>query len=245
MGRRAERIPYSSHPCVYHTLRRIIWVLMHTFYRFRVEGRDQLPLAGPTIFAMNHLHLFDPVAAGAALPRQVVVLAAAKWSKNWLVRQFLRGAGTIFVRRGEVDRTALRACLQVLNAGGALALAPEGTRSRTGGLQRAKAGVAYLASRTDAIIVPVACWGIERIGDLRRLKRPECHLVFGEPFRWTFEGKPDADRLQDYADEVMRRIAALLPEKYRGVYADSVDDGRVASPAAVHGEGQGLKQCSH
>ncbi|MHB1318404.1 MAG: lysophospholipid acyltransferase family protein [Anaerolineae bacterium] len=215
------RIPYASHPLVYGLVRYSVAFLMRMLYRFRVTGLENVPREGPTIFAMNHLHLFDPAAAGAAIPRQVVVMAADKWADHWFVRLFLKGAGTIYVRRGEVDRDALRACLQVLNAGGAMALAPEGTRSRTGALQRGKPGIAYLATRTHAVIVPVACWGVERFRDWKRLRRPSCTVSIGAPFRLEESPvRPTTARLQEYADQVMIRIATLLPEGYRGVYAE-------------------------
>ena len=167
----------------------------------------------------NHLHLFDPAAVGAAVPRQMVVMTADKWADHWFVRLFLKAAGTIYVRRGEVDRAALKACLEVLNAGGALALAPEGTRSRTGVLQRAKPGIAYLATRTNAVIVPIACWGVEKVRDWKRLKRPTCSVAIGAPFQMSFAGRATSEQLQQYADQVMIRIAELLPESYRGYYA--------------------------
>ncbi len=215
----AKRIPHSSHPIAYRTLRLIISVLMRIVYRYRVTGLENVPPEGATIFAMNHLHLFDPGAAGAAVPRQVVVMAADKWADHWFVRLFLKAAGTIYVRRGEVDRVALKACLEVLNAGGALALAPEGTRSRTGVLQRAKPGIAYLATRTNAVIVPIACWGVEKVRDWKRLKKPSCDVAIGAPFQMSFAGRANSEQLQEYADQVMIRIAELLPENYRGYYA--------------------------
>lgn len=235
MASGAERIPHSSHPIAYRTLRFIISVLMRIVYRYRVTGLENVPAEGATIFAMNHLHLFDPGAAGAAIPRQVVVMAADKWADHWFVRLFLKAAGTIYVRRGEVDRVALKACLEVLNAGGALALAPEGTRSRTGALQRAKPGVAYLATRTNAVIVPVACWGIEKVRDWRRLKKPSCTVAIGAPFQMSFSGKVSSQQLQQYADQVMIRIAELLPESYRGYYAalDLAQDPNLAQQDAV------------
>ena len=215
----AKRIPHSSHPIVYRTVRLIISVLMRIVYRYRVTGLENVPADGAAIFAMNHLHLFDPAAVGAAVPRQTVVMAADKWADHWFVRLFLKAAGTIYVRRGEVDRAALKACLEVLDAGGALALAPEGTRSRTGVLQRAKPGIAYLATRTNAVIVPIACWGVEKVRDWKRLKRPTCTVAIGVPFQMSFAGRATSEQLQQYADQVMIRIAELLPESYRGYYA--------------------------
>jgi 1-acyl-sn-glycerol-3-phosphate acyltransferase len=236
MSLRTTRIPHSSHPLVYRCVRFSVGVIMRILYRFRVVGLENVPAQGTTIFAMNHLHLLDPCAAGAAVTRQVVVMAADKWLTNWFVRLFLKGAGTIYVRRGEADRAALRASLEVLNAGGAMALAPEGTRSRKGMLQRAKPGIAYLATRTSAVIVPVACWGVENLRDWKRLKRPSCTVAIGAPFRLEYPGKATSEQLQAYADEIMIRVASLLPAQYRGVYAGLVapstaDRGAQTAPA--------------
>ncbi len=228
-----KRVPHSSHPIIYRLLRLTLAVLMRIVYRYRIRGLQNVPSSGTTLFAVNHLHLFDPAAVGAGIKRQVVLMAADKWADHWFIRLFLKGAGVIFVRRGEVDRVALRASLEVLEAGGALAVAPEGTRSRSGVLQRAKPGIAYLATRTNATIVPVACWGVENLGQWRRLKRPECTVVVGDPFTLPkVEGRASTAQLQAYADEVMVRVAALLPESYRGVYA-SLDASAVAKGAVL------------
>jgi len=122
-----------------------------------------------------------------------------------------------------VDRQALRACLDVLEKGEVLALAPEGTRSRKHALQRAKPGIAYLATRTGAFIVPVSVWGVERIGDWRRLIRPACHVVIGAPFRLPeVVGRATAAQLQHFADLIMLRLGLALPVSYRGVYGDRI-----------------------
>jgi 1-acyl-sn-glycerol-3-phosphate acyltransferase len=217
---RIRRIPYASNPIIYRLLQWTISVLVRILYRYRVHGRENLPKNGSAMLVVNHLHLLDPIVVAAGVGRQVVTLVAEKWRENRLVGLFLKGAGVIFVNRGEVDRRALRACQQVLEAGGMLAVAPEGTRSRQGVLQRAKPGVAYLATRTNALIVPVAFWGVEKLREWKGLRRPTCHLVIGEPFHLPeVEGRLTTERLQELADLVMLRIAALLPENYRGFYA--------------------------
>lgn len=221
--RRRPRPSYETSPVVYALIKWIISGLMHLIYRYETTGLDRFPRSGPTMIVVNHLHLFDPFAVAPVVPRRVVTLAAAKWRKNVFIRTFLRLAGVIFVRRGEVDRTALRACLQVLRKGGVLAVAPEGTRSRVGTLQRAKRGVAYLARRTDAIMVPIAVWGTEKLHEWKRLKRPTCRVVIGQPFRFPeSSGKLSSAQLQKLADSVMIQIGLLLPERYRGVYAERI-----------------------
>ncbi|HHX42956.1 MAG TPA: 1-acyl-sn-glycerol-3-phosphate acyltransferase [Chloroflexi bacterium] len=222
-ARRRLRPPYETSPATYRALRPIVAFIMSLFYRYEVVGLENVPSCGPILIAVNHLHLLDPFAVAARIDRQIVTLAKSAWRSNIIVGGFLRLAGTIFVRRGEVDREALRACLQVLTQGKALAIAPEGTRSKTGALQRAKPGVAYLAARTDAAILPVAIDGTHRLRDWLRLRRPVCRLIIGKPFHLPrSEGKPSTEQLQEMADGIMVRIGALLPEEYWGVYAERI-----------------------
>jgi 1-acyl-sn-glycerol-3-phosphate acyltransferase len=215
---------YEGHPIVYKILKIIISFLMHLLYSYKVTRLALFPQSGPVIVVVNHLHLLDPGVIAPVVPRRVVTLAADKWRKRPLSRWFLNAAGVIFVKRGEVDRRALRACLHVLRNDGVLAVAPEGTRSERGGLQQAKAGVAYLAARTRAQIVPIAHHGVERLSDWRRLKRPRCNVVVGEPFQLPDleSGELSSEKLQEFTDLIMTRLGLLLPEEYRGVYREQI-----------------------
>jgi len=216
-----RRPTYETSPFVYRIMKCIFSGLMRTVFRYRASGQESFPSSGPVIVAVNHLHFVDPPAVMLAVPRKTVTLAANKWRRSPIVRSILRLAGVVFVRRGEVDRQALRGCLDVLAKGGVLGVAPEGTRSKTGALQRAKPGVAYLAFRSKAPIVPVAFWGTERLRDWVRLKRPTCRAVVGRPFRLPeFSEKPTTEELQHFADLIMIRVGLLLPASYRGVYAE-------------------------
>jgi len=183
-----------------------------------------MPETGPFIIATNHLKFLDPPLVLASIPyRYVTALAAEKWEKRWPINWLLKSVGAIFVHRGEVDRRALSKCLDVLQQGGILGLAPEGTRSPTGMMQRGKPGVAYLATRADVPIVPVGMSGQERIfAEWRRLRRPRVVVRIGEAFKLQpVTGGRRGEQLQARTDEVMRRIAALVREDLRGVYADS------------------------
>ena len=220
-AKRRPRPTYDSSPVVYRIMKRIFGWPMRAMYRYQVCGQENFPTSGPVIAVVNHLHFLDPVAAMLAVPRKTVALAASKWESSPIVSAILRLAGVVFVRRGEVDRQALRGCLDHLAKGGALALAPEGTRSKTGGLERGKPGVAYLAHRSKAPIVPVAFWGTERLRDWARLKRPICRVVIGRPFKLPeFSEKPTTEELERLADLVMIQVGLLLPASYRGVYAE-------------------------
>ena len=124
--------------------------------------------------------------------------------------------GGIWVKRGEVDRVALRACIGVLQRGGVMGMSPEGTRSRTGGLQKGRSGVAYLAVKANVPVLPVALWGVEQIHHNRlRLRRTDVYLRVGEPYRMD-----PALSHEENTDHLMRIIARMLPEQYRGVYRD-------------------------
>ncbi len=126
--------------------------------------------------------------------------------------------------RGEPDREALAESLKELKAGGSLAVAPEGTRSRQRGLQEGHDGASYLASRTEAVIVPVAVWGHETTFEAwRRLRRPNVFVSFCDPIVLP----PSAARartgeLHLYTEQIMIAIARKMPSEYWGVYADRV-----------------------
>lgn len=204
----------------YRLIRAFLQLFFALFTRFVVVGREALPCSGPLIVATNHIGILDPPALMVAAPWPVTAFAAKKWSRHFW-GHFLRSVGAIFVNRGEVDREALRSALRVLERGGILGMAPEGTRSKTRRLQPARPGVAYLAHLSGAPIVPVAITGTERVlPSLLRLQRAEVRVTFGEPFTLpAVDRRARAGNLLEQADLVMQRIAALLPPEYRGAYA--------------------------
>lgn len=212
----------SDEPLLYLLFRRFIRFLVRLLARLDVSGEENIPRSGPLIVAPNHLHVMDAPVVYALVPRRMTVFAAEKWQytpTGWLMRAV---ANAIFVVRGEPDRKALAQALEVLRRGGTLGMAPEGTRSRSGGLIQGKNGVAYLAARTDAVIVPVALWGQERIlPALVRGQRAEVHVRFMPPLRLPSDAaRARTAELQGYTEELMLRLAVGLPSAYRGVYAE-------------------------
>lgn len=205
---------------MYHVIRAIVDILVNLFIRREYVGLENFP-EPPYIVAINHLSVFDTPVLLTVCPHTIRALTAAKHKRNPIYAPLLVIMGSIWVRRGEVDRRALREALDVLEQGGVLGLAPEGTRARgTYALQEAKTGTAYLATRADVPIVPVGLAGTERIKDnLLRLRRTYVRAVVGEPFRLPENGRVRGQKLHEYTDLIMRRIAELLPEEYRGVYA--------------------------
>jgi 1-acyl-sn-glycerol-3-phosphate acyltransferase len=220
-----EKIKQPGSIWFYRIARRICQFVFCTFSRYQIRGQENtVPPTEPSpekplIVVSNHLHTFDPPLILASLPYRMVVLAAEKYERRFL-GLFLHGAGAIFVRRGEVDRAALRKALAVLRSGVVLGMAPEGTRSRTGGLIEGKKGAAFLAYHTNALLLPVGLWGVEKMWPaLCQLKRAEVRVNIGAPFFLPpIEGKIDSESLQRATDLIMHRIAALLPQEYRGIY---------------------------
>jgi 1-acyl-sn-glycerol-3-phosphate acyltransferase len=205
---------------LYWLERCVVRALFRILTRWEVIGLENVPPQGPFIVITNHLSMLDPPAVMAALPCRVIAMAASKYIRHPF--GFLLGtANVIFVRRGEADRRALRKALAVLASGGVLGIAPEGTRSKTGALQRGKPGAAYLALRANVPLLPVVLTGTERVfREFLRFRRPHVRVVIGEPFHLAVpEG---AERpLQALTDQMMHRLAALLPPEYRGVYGQT------------------------
>ncbi|MGH2605958.1 MAG: lysophospholipid acyltransferase family protein [Anaerolineales bacterium] len=204
-------------------LRGTLRILFHLLASVRVRGRENMPSRGPCLLAANHLAFLDPPFVYSELGGDFTAgWAAEKYERHPLFGPVLRLGGAIFIRRGEVDRGALAAALAALRQGKTFWLAPEGTRSPNGSLIRGRTGVAYLAYRGDAPIIPAAVTGTERArADLSRLRRPTFTLTVGRPFRLPrLDHDPRPEELRQGADEVMCQIAALLPPAYRGVYAD-------------------------
>ncbi|OGO72722.1 MAG: hypothetical protein A2Z49_09590 [Chloroflexi bacterium RBG_19FT_COMBO_56_12] len=188
----------------------------------RVEGLENVPAQGPAILMINHIAFVDPIVVMHMLPRNIVPMAKVEVYNYPLVGIFPRIWGVIPVRREEFDRRAIQDALEVLQAGEIILVAPEAHRGPA--LQQAKEGVAYLATRSGAPIVPVAMEGTEgypTLPFLARWRGPGVQVRFGRPFRFRVDNsRPDRERLSKMTKEAMYALAALLPEERRGVYSD-------------------------
>lgn len=204
-------------------LRYVLRFLFRLLSRVHVEGLENVPRRGAAILAANHLSRLDGPLVFALIERQDLTgLVADKYLKSWWIRPLVQMARGIWINRERTDFGALRTALQHLQRGGMLGIAPEGTRSQNGTLRRAKSGVAFLARKASAPIVPLAIWGTETaMRQLLRFQRPEIFVRIGRPFEPPPPARNGNDQgLEQSTDEIMCRIAALLPPRYRGVYAD-------------------------
>lgn len=183
---------------------------------------QRLPESGPLIVIANHVNFLEiPILFSRLFPRPVAGFAKAETWENPLLGFLFDTFGAIPLRRGELDLAAFRQAMAALEQGKILAVAPEGTRSGNGQLGQGRAGAVMLALRSGTPILPLVYYGAEDYRrDWLRLRRPEFHVVVGQPFRLRHKGKlTPADR-HSMGREIMYQLAALLPERYRGAYAD-------------------------
>jgi 1-acyl-sn-glycerol-3-phosphate acyltransferase len=206
----------------------IRWLIRRIFNliaRLEVSGYEHLPKEGSFVIATNHLGIVDVPLAFYALDRwDMFVMIGEKWENVKLFRWVGKYFNFLFIDRFHPDIKALRKVISLMQKNNILVIAPEGTRSRVGSLIEAKPGVSYLASKLNRPIVPVAITGTEDevlFGNLKRLRRSRFTITAGSAFALPPLPRENRDEaLKQYTDEIMCHIAALLPEKYRGVYAD-------------------------
>lgn len=209
----------------YQLARLIIHLIVKLTTRVTSNYRDVLPKTGSYIVAANHLGRIDAALIYNYINRKdLIIFVAEKYRGNMLFAWFTRQLNAIYVDRYNADFAAVREVLKRIKAGGVMVIAPEGTRSRTGKLQPGLPGAAYLASKAGVPLYPAAATGCEDsifFANLKRLRRTQVNIVVGQPFILPpVKGVDRDESLQQYTDEIMCQIAALLPEQYRGVYAD-------------------------
>jgi 1-acyl-sn-glycerol-3-phosphate acyltransferase len=206
-------------------IRPIFRLIFYILCRVKVTGKENVPRRGAYLIAINHISLYEAPFILSFWPSAPEVIGAVDiWSKpgqSTLARLY----GGIPVHRGEYDRRAIDAGLNVLNSGRPLLIAPEGGRSHVPGMRRAQPGIAFLMDLVQVPVLPVGFIGTtdDMMDQALHRKKPRIEMRIGKPFYLPHsEGKGGARResRQRNADLVMYRIADLLPVEYRGVYQD-------------------------
>jgi 1-acyl-sn-glycerol-3-phosphate acyltransferase len=187
-----------------------------------VAGAERVPLHGPLIVAGNHLSYVDALLKPSVMPRLDLNLLVWHEIEH---RPFFHFFANLIGRAIYLAPTpsavfAMRQAVAMLRAGQVVMIAPEGSVSPTSTLQRAQPGIGYLAATTGAPVLPMASVGQEVLfANARRFQRTTIRIEFGEPFTVPAAGlTPSA--LAATSDAIMRRIAAMLPPRYRGVYSN-------------------------
>ena len=207
-------------------------ITLGTFADYEVTGKEHVPLDGPLIIVANHQSNLDPALLSPSIPRRIRFLAKNSIFRVPIANWFLRTYGAFPLNRDGVDITAHRWSVAHLKSGGALALFPEGTRNPKG-MGTAHPGVARLALSTKTRLLPVGITGTERLGSVLRVFNPtgRIRMNIGEPFDLPpIEGKPGKAEMEAITAMIMRRIAALLPADYRGMYSDEEPADANGSP---------------
>lgn len=206
-------------------LRWLIHAVLQLITKIEPTGYENLPEKGGFVIAVNHLGFLDVPMAYYALDNwNLFIPVAEKWEENPLWRWLGRHLNLIFVDRYNPDLKAVREMIKRMGEGQTLVIAPEGTRARDEKMAQGKPGVAYLASKMSWEIVPVAIIGTEDrifLSNLKRFRRTQIKLVAGKSFMLPpFPKENREEALQQYTDEIMCRIAVMLPERNRGYYAE-------------------------
>jgi 1-acyl-sn-glycerol-3-phosphate acyltransferase len=205
------------------TLKDIFRFLLNVLAKLEFEGLEHIPREGGVIIATNHLSRVDiPVLFLTPARPDITALVADKYQKYPLFKFIIDTAECIWIDRSQADFAAFRAAVGALKQGVALGISPEGTRSEIGELLEGKAGTILIADRAKVPIVPVGLSGTDKVQpSLLRLRRQRVVARFGPAFTVPpIERDKRDEQLKEYTDEMMVRIAALLPPELRGFYKD-------------------------
>ncbi len=174
-------------------------------YRVQAEGREHIPPTGGVILCGNHINAQDPIVIGLACPRPICFMAKEELFRSQLLGFIIKGLGAFPVKRGSADRAALKHALALLEAGCCFGIFPEGTRSRTGELQKPEPGTAYIALKSGVPVIPVGISGSYRLFSPIRVR-------FGPPVDLDrFRGeKLNGETLEAASQAIADAIAALL-----------------------------------
>jgi len=210
----------------------VVAPLARLIYRPHVEGKANVPKSGPVIFASNHLSFIDSIAIPVAAPRPVHFLAKSSYfdgsgMSGWFSRQFFTAIGAVPVQRGagQAALDALDQQRQLLVAGSAVALYPEGTRSLDGRLYKGRTGVAFLALQTGAPVVPVGLIGTDSVmpvGAKFPSLTQRVTVRFGQPLHLGHHGPAESGKARRLAtDDIMAAIHALSGQELANAYNEA------------------------
>jgi len=209
--------------------RRLLKSYLNKYANIEVIGKENLKnIKKPVIFISNHLSNSDALVLNHILKDQdLTFVAGIKLSKNPITNMGILIVKTTPIKPNSPDKDGIKRIISIVKDGNNVLLFPEGTRSRTGEMIEAKKGILLIAKLTKAELVPVGIWGTEKLLpiDNKDMAAEHFHYAdvktkFGKPFMLP-EKEKDEDR-KEYEDRamdyIMRRVANLLPENYRGVY---------------------------
>ncbi|UCG60288.1 MAG: 1-acyl-sn-glycerol-3-phosphate acyltransferase [Candidatus Zixiibacteriota bacterium] len=190
------------------------WILTRIitkfFFRIRITGVENIPREGGFILATNHRSYWDPLLVGSWAYRQVYFLAKKELFANPIFGWVITQTNALPVKRGTIDRHAIRHCLDVLWKGYGLTVFPEGTRARESKFLAPKPGIGIIASQAGVPIVPGYVHGSDRYGSCL-VGRTKLSIHFGEPITVNTIASYPKDKTGYY------RIAQLVMDRIKGI----------------------------
>lgn len=219
------RIPFQ-----FRLTRQVIKVTFRMIFkllgRVKIIGKENIPYGKGYVVAMNHISIFDPPFIAAFWPEVLEIIGASDVFDKPGQGQLLKLYGVLPVHRGEYDRALLAKIVHILKSGYPFLIAPEGGRSHVTAMQRARAGIGYIVDAAGVPVIPVGLVGTTDDFWQRAIRgeKPDLEMRIGKPFHLpaiTEKGAARREARQKNANLVMRHLAGLLPEDYRGVYAET------------------------
>ncbi len=201
----------------------IFRALFRLFFRLNLDALKEVPASGPYIIILNHPSIYEgPMIYVFLRPRRLIALAKKQLWERKFTSRLMKLWEAIPIDHLSIDRSSMQRCFEVLDSGNFLCLAPEGTRTNDPNLQKGKPGVAYIAFKKQVPIVPVVTIGFDRFSYyIKRLRKTPVEIIVGKPFEITLkEGRLSPKLRQELADEMMMRLAELMPKSYWGYYKD-------------------------
>jgi 1-acyl-sn-glycerol-3-phosphate acyltransferase len=209
----------QKRPRFYYFANWALRALFRIILRAEIGGLENVPRTSPLVIAISHSSFLDPLMTGTYIPRDVIPMAKIEAFGLPVIGPIVRWYGAFPIRRGELDLSAFKTALRILRDGNAMVIAPEGHRSEGGALQRGREGAIILSLRSGAPILPVAVWGGKPLWrNLSRFHRTEIKFFVGEPVLPNLEGKATREQIGAMSDELMLRIAAMMPAELQGYY---------------------------
>ncbi len=233
-----EKYPYPRHQFVRFLIRKFIAALFRIFTKIEIEGLENIPDEGPILIVPNHFDFADSAAIVQAIPHPIEFIAGFNMPHApALVRKFPHAYKVYPAHRGTASAVAMNAAKAIMRQKGFLCIFPE-AGSWAAVLRPARPGAAFIAVNTGARLLPVGIDGvIDILPSLKKFRRPKVTIKFGEPFgpfKAEGRGRARRDRLDEIGNEIMLKIAELLPPHLHGVFSTDPEIRAEAEKVAAY-----------